>query len=237
MKSEEITWFAVIVISLESCWRFSNCIPVLATNDSFQPWIFFAASYTLCIWSVLLDLKNNFLFSSKNTKTFLSCLQSLDSLAAFFLGLGLYYKSTVLTVICVLITTKCFLLYLLSRMVTGQASFSDWDRIVQTTKTFLHPTGSFLFLADQRVIIVTAIWRCISMSSHVLIAYRGLHCNDLLHFFPYFIFFFFLMLDLIEKPTYNNIQWLISYSRLIILSVILVVCCCVPDIRRGFGEN
>ena len=48
-----------------------------------------------------------------------------------------------------------------SRMVTGVAGEGKFSLIVQTTKTYLHHVGNFLFLSNRvpEVVIYVAIWR------------------------------------------------------------------------------
>jgi hypothetical protein len=47
------------------------------------------------------------------------------------------------------------------------------DDLTQTTKTYLHHLANFLFLSGYNEIIITSIWRAISMSGHSLKLLRG----------------------------------------------------------------
>ena len=96
----------------------------------------------------------------------------IDGINALGIGLGLYYGNDILFLIGVIFMVKCGLLYLLSRMVTGQAAHNKYQMLIQTTKTYLHHVGSFLFLTNPTVTILTTIWRCISMNGHAILTAR-----------------------------------------------------------------
>ena len=111
--------------------------------------------------------------------------------------------------------TKCFLLHLLSRMVTGQAAFGSMAISLQTTKTFLHHTGSFLFLGDGPTALITGVWRFISMNGHAAMTLR----------------------DRLDTKTYDRVIWNITHARNSVLAVVLATCFVNPAIRRGFGTS
>uniref|UniRef100_A0A7S3HSX0 Vomeronasal type-1 receptor n=1 Tax=Spumella elongata TaxID=89044 RepID=A0A7S3HSX0_9STRA len=111
--------------------------------------------------------------------------------------------------------TKLFLLYLLSRMVTGVKTHSIMSVVLQTTKTFIHHTGSFFFIPSDAydVIIITSIWRFISMNGHAILTMRKKLSNE----------------------TYNRLMWIIAHMRNAIVVVVIALCLAYPTIRHGFA--
>ena len=91
---------------------------------------------------------------------------------ALAMGLGLYYGNSILFLIGLICMVKGGLLYLLSRMVTGQAAHNKYEMLIQTTKTYLHHVGSFMFLSNPTVTIITTVWRFISMNGHAILTVR-----------------------------------------------------------------
>lgn len=102
-------------------------------------------------------------------------------------------------------------------MVTGEHSISRLDACLQTTKVYLHHIGSFLFLSYnyKEVIILTSVWRFISMSSHALAAFRTRYDQN--------------------PDLYTTYQWVLSYLRQLFVIIIIMLCIIYPPIRRGFG--
>lgn len=214
---EGATHVAWISVLSESVWRIYRCNNHLMNSNyahqGFPAGSLYFGAYVLCILAILLDLKRYEFFKLPFLRNFLSFLHAIDGIVALVLSLAYYFKSKLLLYIGILAITKCFLLHLLSRMVTGQAAFGPMAISLQTTKTFLHHTGSFLFLGHDKTALITGCWRFISMNGHAAMTLKEkLDCNS-----------------------YERIMWIITHARNLVLALIMITCFVNPDIRRGFG--
>ena len=216
---ESATHVAWITVLLECTWRTYECHRVYSTNiltgtkTSYSPAHVYLGAYVLCITVIYLDIKRFQFFKKPALRNFLSFLHAIDGIAALVLSLAYYFKSQTLLLVGVLTITKFFLLHLLSRMVTGQAAFGFSEISLQTTKTFLHHTGSFLFLGDNTTALITGVWRFVSMNGHAAMTLR----------------------ESISEVRYNKIMWAITHARNAILAIVILLCFMSPLIRRGFG--
>ncbi|RYH12853.1 hypothetical protein EON65_37115 [archaeon] len=214
---EEATHLATFLVAAEVTWRVNNCNlqQALQFSEDFQPWIPLLVSYVLCILAIYLDLKNIEFLKSKLIRSIITALHALDGVLALGMGLGLYYKSTLLFGMSVLGITKIFLLHLLSRMVTGVKVHEKFSIAVQTTKTFLHHTASFYFISNDRVMIVTALWRFVSMNAHAALVLK----------------------DYLSPHTYDTIMWQATHARNIAMCAVLLLCYADQGIRSGFAVS
>lgn len=227
---EEATHLAILITSSESLWRLSKCNPFQALNDSaFIPSVFFISSFIFCILTIFMHFRANNFFHSTRLRSVLKLLHALDGPLALFLGLGIYYESNFLTFISLMLICKFYLLHLLSRMVTGIKTHSNQAIALQTTKTFLHHVGSFSFLTIktcsfayerslnvpfyESVVIMTSIWRFISMNGHAAMTLR----------------------DSISTKSYNQIMWTINHIRNIFMVFMLASIWMSPRLQRGFA--
>ncbi len=230
---EEATYLAVGLIVLEILWRIYECPNITfeyIQTTGFEPFLWWIVAYLLCIGMVLLEVKNLPFFQSKFVRNSIKILHALDGLIALVVGMAYYYENNTLLAIGILCITKFFLLHLLSRMVTGVKAFSKWSVIVQTTKTFIHHTASFYFLAAglsverlSNTILLTALWRSISMTGHAVLALRAQTADDGWEGFT------------LTEKTYDRWTWNISHLRNAMIVVVLVSCYYDHHIRRGFG--
>lgn len=214
---ESATHVAWVAVFCECVWRTHKCHRILLSSlstFSFQAGSVYFGAYLLCISAIFLELKRFSLFKKSIVTKFLSFLHAIDGITALMLSMAYYYKNQTLQILGVLTITKFFLLHLLSRMVTGQAAFSSAEISLQTTKTFLHHTGSFLFLGDDSTALITGLWRFISMNGHAAMTLR----------------------DKISEKSYNKVMWVITHARNTILVMVIMACFVFPDIRRGFGK-
>jgi len=212
---EEATHVACLLVVGEAASRtfFSS---ETSTAYDFNLGLLFLAGYALCVTAILLNLKDVKFFQSAMVRETISFMHALDGFNAVLIGVGLYCNSLLLTFVGLVFMTKLFLLYLLSRMVTGVKTHSTMSVILQTTKTYIHHTGSFFFIATTAydVIIITSVWRFISMNGHAALTFRKSLAPD----------------------TYNRIMWIIAHMRNAVLAVVLLLCVLYPKIRAGFGE-
>lgn len=212
---EEATHLAWVLVLSETLYRASKLelTDNLAHEQRYA--ILFLIAYVLCIVAILCKFKDIAFFQSALVHNVMTVLHALDGVNALLIGLGLYYQSDFLVGLGLLCMTKLFLLHLLSRMVTGVKSHSTGSIILQTTKTYLHHVGSFLFLSPNNgnVILITATWRFVSMNGHAAMTLRK-------HISP---------------EWYQWLMWKIAHLRNAVLVIVLVLCCCDTAIRDGFG--
>lgn len=214
---EEATYLACVAVSVETIWRLGRCDSsqyLLSRAGLMSPSMAFAVSFLLCIATILLDVKSTGFFKQTAVRDAISLLHASDGVSALILGIGLYGKYWLLTVLGILCLSKFFLLHMLSRMVTGVKTTTAFQMCIQTTKTFVHHLGSFMFVTNPKVILITTIWRCISMNGHAILALK----EDL------------------DRKVFELWLWRVSYLRNIMVSVVLLVCFVNENIRRGFGE-
>lgn len=214
---EEATYLACIIVSVETLWRLNRCDSLhylLSIDGLMSPSVLFASSFVLCIGTVLLDVKSMSFFKSTGVRDAISLLHASDGLSALILGIGLYTRYWFLIVLGILCLTKFSLLHMLSRMVTGVKSTTQFQACAQTAKTFVHHLGSFMFLSNSKVILITTVWRCISMNGHAILAMK----QDL------------------EHAVFELWLWRISYLRNIAVVTVLITCLANATIRRGFGK-
>jgi hypothetical protein len=215
---EGATHVAWVSVLLESVWRAHKCSQFHDYSPpfgNFSVGVVYFGAYAMCILAIFLDIKRYAFFKRPELRSFITFLHAVDGIIALVLALAYYFRSKVLLIVGVLAITKCFLLHLLSRMVTGQAAFGPMAISLQTTKTFLHHTGSFLFLGDDTTALITGCWRFISMNGHAAMTVR----------------------DSLEPKTYDKIIWAITHARNMILAIVLLTCFFNPAIRRGFGTS
>ena len=150
----EATYIACSTVTIEIIWRFSHCYRAIGDFSAIYL-LKYIAAYILCIIPILLDFKSYGFFKSRTLRNVLSFLHAIDGLIALELGFAYYYKSYFLLQIGIFAITKMYLLHLLSRMVTGETAFGKYEIILQMTKSFLHHTGSFLFISDNNTALIT----------------------------------------------------------------------------------
>jgi hypothetical protein len=214
---EEATHVAWVLVLAETCSRLSY-VSYQDVKFDYECTlaVAFALSYALCIATVLLEVKRVPFFRLPLVKDTITVLHALDGVNALLIGLGMFYHNVIVVTIGLLCMTKLFLLHLLSRMVTGVQTYSTWSVVLQTTKTFLHHTGSFLFIAssDYEVMLITAIWRFISMNGHAAMTLK----------------------KRISPEWYEWLMWKISHLRNAALAGVLLLCWSSDRVRDGFGE-
>jgi hypothetical protein len=212
---EEATHAAIFLVAAECAWRLTHCDVIQSIFSSrFHPGLIFILSYLGCIGNIFLDIKNAAFFQSDFIRGLIKTLHACDGILALVIGIGIYLQNDIITLIGILGITKLYMLYLLSRMVTGVKSYSKLEMVVQTTKTFIHHTASFYFLADPTTAAITAFWRFISMNGHAALTLR----------------------EKMSEEGYTSLMWMITHARNAAMMLVLVLCWWSPSIRRGFGK-
>ena len=86
-------------------------------------------------------------------------------------------------------------------------------------KSYIHHTSSFFFLDTncKEVIIITTLWRTVSMSGH---SAQALHFNKT-----------------IDTNQLYRFNWILSHIRNVLVSIIFLLCLLYPEIRSGFGRS
>lgn len=207
---------ACLLVVVESSLRLSACnFTEINEYDAYLSGMFLCA-YCFCVCTILLNLKDVPFFQSITMRNIIKFLHAMDGINALLIGIGMYYRNLLVVALGLLCMTKLFLLCLLSRMVTGIKTHSTSAVVLQTTKTFLHHIGSFMFIAtaDRNVALITALWRFVSMNGHAAMTLRT-------HVTPH---------------SYDKIMWIICHMRNAAVVVLMLLCVYSPYIRRGFGE-
>eukprot|EP01036_Dinobryon_divergens_P028213 gene28213-37120_t len=210
---EEATHTAIFFVCAEALYRLFRCrdsmsdfskilTPWEGYDPAFQPGIMFTVAYLLCVAIVVLDVKHHRYAKHAMLRSFLTFQLCLDGITALMMGLGIYLQSNLIMGLAIL------------RMVTGVAGVDKFSLTVQTTKTYIHHVGNFLFLSNRvpEVVLYVAIWRCISMSGHAL--------PSIVEIFK------------ISDERFDRMNWIINRLRTAL--IILPVCMCVfyPIYRR-----
>lgn len=159
------TVVSMALIVAETGYRWLRC------RDLSELLNVFSVSLALCLLMICTDIKSNKALTAA-LRPLIKTMHASDSLIALAIGVSLYLDLPPLLWAGTLCLNKFFLLHLICRMVTGVASFSSFDIAVQTTKTFFHHNGSFLFIRDPLVGLVTGVWRCFSMNAHAVLTIR-----------------------------------------------------------------
>lgn len=228
---EESTYLAAGLVFMETLWRYSQCssfitqslytvsfspkILIDSNPDIFLPSFWYSIAFVLCILAIFLNIKKYEFTKKPLFRNTLSFMHGMDSINALILGYAMYYENNFILSIGTFIMSKLFLLHLLSRMVTGEASFTNFQVCVQTTKTFLHHFGSFMFLSisHPKVIFVTTLWRFISMNGHAALTLR----------------------DKLSHNILDKVLWKIAHARNITIITIFYLCITDDEIQRGFA--
>lgn len=209
---KSLVQYSTFLVLLESCWHIIKDDPGYWRIGG----IIFGISYFLCLFTELLGLKDSLIVRTNLFKNILSLCHGLDGIAALLIGISLYYRLEWLLWIGSLIMTKFFLIHLLNRMILANKKADTYfEGMIQTTKSYLHHVSSFLFVQSPNEIILTAIWRTISMFGHSLLVLRGK----------------------INPLVLNKFSWFLSYLRNLFLIILLVLCFINQDIRTSFSRS
>lgn len=213
---EEATYLASCLVSIESVYRMLN----LSSMSDYEAKLsaIFISSYILSIGMVFLDVKSSQFYSKNESfiRSVIKVLHGSDSFCALLLGVGLWFHNLTLISTSCLLLTKFFLLHLLSRAVTGVKTTDKLSMCIETTKAYLHHMGNFLFIGpeDYTMILITTIWRFLSLTGHL-----AMYLSEN---------------SVISK---NFFFWQLSYCRNAAILIMLFLCQYSNNIRSGFGEN
>jgi hypothetical protein len=209
---------SIACIGLEALHRKFSPAPIngLSLYWTRGGYIFFY-SYTFCLLTQLMEFKNlKSITTSSYFRWTLSFLHGLDGLAALFIGISIYYESEIGLWISSVMITKFFLIHLLNRLILAKKSdLGILAECTQTTKSFLHHVSSFLFICHPTEIIITALWRTISMTGHATLVLRGRW----------------------KPETISTVSWFLAYMRVCMVLGILVICYLHDDVRDAFGRS
>jgi hypothetical protein len=123
-----------------------------------------------------------------------------------------------------LILSNFFFLHTLHHIFTGKTSTGIIDNIITMTKSYIHHIANFVFISNiddndnmNHILIITVIWRAISMSGHgaqYLKLKKYINDNELYQF-----------------------NWILSHIRNITITIIIILCITKPGIRKAFGQS
>jgi hypothetical protein len=176
----------------------------------------FVVSYALCIATDLMGVSGMAFVKNSCFRGLLSAMHGLDGAAAGVIGIAILWRNTAMICMSMMFMTKFFLIHLLNRMILAKKKTENiMDGLTQTTKSFLHHVASFIFLRHPAEIIVTTIWRTISMSGHAALVLR----------------------DRISAKNLTACHWVLAYIRICFQCVLLVLCYLSPQLRGQFAHS
>ena len=194
---------------------------VQATDINADYWaeagyIFFY-SYLLCLMTQLFGFKDmKTITTSTLFRSTLSFLHGLDGFAALLIGASMYYRSRIGLWIGSIMITKVFLIHLLNRLILAKKSdLGIFAECTQTTKSYLHHVSSFFFLSHPSEIIITTLWRTISMTGHATLVLRGK----------------------VSPSNISKINWILAYMRILMVIAVLYFCFVNDEIASAFGRS
>jgi len=219
---DEISYVGLIAIAYEMTWRGITCsqygISILS-----DPSHVFMITYLCCVIVIMLDLKRMSLFQSEGMRSLLGNLHAMDSLIMTLLGIGIYFERLEIVWIAMILMSKLFLLSFITRMITGRASPTRFAAVLQTSRAYLHHIGSFIFISGSNdMIILTTIWRFISMSGHSLVYFRDKNLQ---------------VEDYRKSQSYQQSVRIVSIGRQLALLMVLLSTIYSSSIRRSFAVS
>jgi hypothetical protein len=216
MDKQNVIYFGIVTLGVELAWRINSCTSTVL-NSSFDQSEIFLIFFIICIVVSTLHLDKYSFFKNQNFKKLITFLHAIDEFTILLIGYSIYKERNDILFVSLLLSTKLCCLTLIKRTVTGVDSKTMFDSMLQTAKIFLHHHGSFLFLnkSIKSTLILTVIWRFVSMSSHSLIAFKSQSFE--------------------KSEMYIYLHWILAYSRKCILLIVLLCCFVNNEIQRGFG--
>ena len=210
--TESIVVFCLVAVFLETAYRIAS----IDHEFWWQGGHSFLLSFGLCLMTQLMQIKDSTVEKSVLFRSLLSILHGMDGMAALLIGLSIYFRSIVGLWIGLIIITKIFLIHVLNRMILGKKTDGGiLAECTQTTKSFLHHVSSFLFIQEPTEIIITTVWRFVSMSGHALLVLRGK----------------------VSSITVYRLNWMVAILRIIILLGLFVGCLYDKTLRCSFGRS
>jgi hypothetical protein len=214
---QPLTWTSrlmIFFIAIEYFHKYRNGIA--NASDSLIFFRFsFISTYFFCTIPIFLDLKQTSLISSENFRWSFSLLHMIDSISILMVGYGMFHQSKIIFLIGLLFSAKFMFLSLASRMVTGNKAVGIIAEIEELTKVFIHHFGSFLLIDDPLTIMLTGIWRAISISGHAVLALRRKLSSDL----------------------YDKLNWLCVHLRTACMFLIILLSFMSPELRKGLAVS
>lgn len=218
---DEISYVGLVAITSELTWRGWHCSQ-RAISIFTDPSHVFVITYLLCVVVILLDLKGMSIFQSDWMRGLLGNLHAMDCIIVILLGIGIYIERLEIVWLAMILLSKLFLLSFITRMITGRASPNVFAAILQTSRAYLHHIGSFIFISgSSNMIILTTIWRFLSMSGHSLVFFRDKSLQ---------------VEDYRKSPSYMRNVNIVAICRQVALITALLSTIYSPSIRRAFGK-
>ena len=210
--TESIVVVCFVAVFLETAYRIAS----MDHDFWWQGGHAFLCSFGLCLMSQFLQIKDSAVEKSIVFRSLLSVLHGMDGMAALLIGLSIYFRSIVGLWIGLIIISKVFLIHVLNRMILGKKTDGGiLAECTQTTKSFLHHCANFLFIQEPTEIIITTIWRFVSMSGHALLVLRGK----------------------VSPSTVYRLNWIVAILRIVIVLGLFVGCLYDKTLRCAFGRS
>jgi hypothetical protein len=209
---KKIVHASFALIALEMCGK------LYWKDDSY--WLdggaVFVITYALCIVTDIMGVSSMAFVKNSYFRGLLSAMHGLDGAAACLIGNAVLWRNTAMICMGMLFMTKFCLIHLLNRMILAKNKTDNFlDGLTQTTKSFLHHVASFIFLRHPTEIIITTIWRTISMSGHAALVLR----------------------ERISSKNMSACHWVLAYMRVSFQFLLLVLCYLSPQLRGEFAHS
>ena len=211
--TENIVVVCMVAVFLETAYRIAS----MDKEFWWQGGHAFLFAFGLCLMTQLMQIKDiSSVEKSIVFRSLLSVLHGMDGVAALLIGLSIYFRSIVGLWIGLIIITKIFLIHVLNRMILGKKTDGGiLAECTQTTKSFLHHCANFLFIQEPTEIMITTMWRFVSMSGHALLVLRGK----------------------VSPITVYRLNWIVAILRIVILLGLFVGCLYDKTLRCAFGRS
>eukprot|EP01031_Cornospumella_fuschlensis_P030026 gene30026-36264_t len=227
MACPEATYAALLLLVLEGWWRCTNpsTFREIALQHytpeyyAFKGPAFTYFSLACLIFSMIfvLYLYDWAIFKLPCTQNFLPYLYMFDSLGAVILGYSLYFSDASALYVSLAILTNFLMINVLSKVFAKKKPEGLGEETSAALKAIIHHISSFFFVDCKEVIVITTVWRAVSMTGHTA---QALHLKK------------FISADQLYK-----FNWALTHARNAVLLYIVIVFATDSTTREGFARS
>jgi hypothetical protein len=218
-----VEWVRTVVRAVKGAGTFIEALAILPDN-----FIIITCCYGACLAIAMLNFtikhptnpgrNTDFFEDHSRLRNVMIWMHFLDGFWGLTIGYSIYQENTPAIIFFTMCICKFYMLSLLHRMITVEKATSYREEVLVTSKAFLHHLGSFLFLnksRHQNTVILTTIWRFVSMSGHAAIILKGR----------------------VSEKNVERFMYAVAHVRDTIIVIIFCICVNDRDVREGFGES
>lgn len=200
----------IATVWVEIAVRFSRCdgqgpVPQL---------LVIGVNWVFTILAIFSGLKNN-VNVVEALRPFIRILHALDGPIALCLGFSMAYQYSMGSSLAIMLLNKFGLLHFITRMITADQSASQVQLVLYTSKAFMHHLGSFMFATNPQELLITGVWRCCSMLSHITK----------------------IGVDVFESKLQVQVVNLCNLLRMLSMQMVIFLLILRPDLRQSFGAS